>query len=152
MKTYRLILVAVLLLGFSFACGGDDNPMSSGSAMSDLAGTWNAVKQEFTNKANTSQKIDQVADGIAGITLNIQSSGSIELVASLFGTPFISLDGTARVEGKKLIVSFDGLGEVEYEYTLAANRLTTTDNNATYDFDGDGSEEPAIEVTVYEKG
>ena len=151
MNTYRLILVVLLLIGFSSACGEGDNPVNSEPAISDLAGTWNAVKDEFTNKANTSQKVDQISEGLAGLTLRIQSNGSFELAVSLFGTPFISLNGTARVQGNKLIMNYEGLGEIEYEYTLENDRLTTIYNDATYDFDGDGTEEPATEVTVYDK-
>ena len=151
MKTIRLISVAVLLLCFSFACGDGDNPANSDAAFSNLVGTWEAIQDEFTSKANTSQKADAVADGQGGITLTIQSSGSFEVTVFLFGSPFFTLNGTARVEGNKLTLSFEELGEIEYEYTLENDRLTTIYNDATYDFDGDGTEEPATEVTVYVK-
>ena len=114
MNTYRQIIVAVLLTGFLFACGGDDNPVSGdngGTTISALAGTWEAIKDEFTNKADTSQKVDAVSDGLGGITLSIQSNGSFEQNISLFGVPFLTLKGTARVEGNKLTLSYDGLGE-----------------------------------------
>ena len=151
MNTYRQILVAVLLTGFSLACGDGKNPMNSESAISDLAGTWNAVKDEFTNKADTSQKVDAVSEGLGGITLSIQSNGSFEQNISFFGVPFLTLKGTARVEGNKLTLSYEGLGEIEYEYSLEIDRLTTIYNDAAHDFDGDGNDEPATEVTVYVK-
>lgn len=154
MNTFRLFLVAVLATGLLSACGGDDNPVSGDGGVdtiADLAGTWNAVKDEFTNKADTSQKVDAVSEGLGGITLRIQSNGSFEVTISLFGSPFLTLDGTARVEGNKLTLSYEGLGEIEYEYTLENDRLTTIYNDATYDFDGDGNDEPATEVTVYVK-
>ena len=151
MNTYRQILVAVLLTGFSLACGDGNNPMNSESAISDLAGTWNAVKDEFTNKADTSQKVDAVSEGLGGITLSIQSNGSFEQIISLFGVPFLTLKGTARVEGNKLTLSYEGFGEIEYEYSLENDQLTTIYNDAAHDFDGDGNDEPATEVTVYVK-
>jgi len=151
MKTCRLIPVAVLLLCFSFACGDGDNPINSDPAFSNLVGTWEAIKDEFTNKADTSQKVDAVSEGLGGITLRIQSNGSFEVTISLFGSPFLTLNGTASVERNKLILSYDGLGEIEYEYTLENDRLTTIYNDATHDFDGDGNDEPATEVTVYVK-
>ena len=92
-----------------------------------------------------------MSQGLGGITLRIQSNGSFELTASLFGAPFISLNGTARVQGNKLTMSYEGLGEIEYEYTLENDSLKTINNDATYDFDGDGTEEAATEVTLYDK-
>jgi len=44
MNTYRLILVAVLLMGFSFACSNSDNPMSNESAI--ISSTFDGVETD----------------------------------------------------------------------------------------------------------
>ena len=156
MNTYRLILVAVLLLGFSFACGGDDNPVSGNDGVitiEDLAGTWNATSIVYSNKANPSQTIDGMSQGEERV-LKFNSDGSYEMTLTLFGFSF-TLSGMARIEDNKLILALGDDPELsfdqEYAFTLEGNRLTMTDVNVEVDFNGDGNDEPATEVTVYVK-
>ena len=156
MKTLHLFLVAVLVAGLSYACGGDDNPVSANdevTTIEDLAGTWNATSIVYSNKANPSQTIDGMSRG-EGRVLKFNSDGSYEMTITFAGFP-LTLSGIARIEDKKLILalgddpalSFDQ----EYAFTLEGNRLTMTDVNVEVDFNGDGNDEPATEVTVYVK-
>ncbi len=154
MKRSHLFLLAVLVTGLSFACGGDDNPVSGDDGVTtfdDLVGTWNAIEDVFTNKANTSQRVDAVARG-QQTRLKFSSDGRFEMTISASGGS-ITLKGPARVAGSKLIVTLEDLFnfEVELDFTLAGNRLTTTDRDVEFDFAADGNELPATQVTVYIK-
>ncbi len=154
MNTFRLFLVAVLATGLLSACGGDDNPVSGDGGVdtiADLAGTWNAIEEIITNNANPSQKVDAVALGQQTV-LKFSSDGRFEMTISAAGGS-ITLKGPARIAGSKLILTLEDFFnlEIELEFTLEGNRLTTTDRNVEFDFDGDGNDEPATQVTVYVK-
>ena len=154
MNTFRFFLVAVLATGLLFACGGDDNPVGGNDGVTtfdDLVGTWNAIEDVFTNNANTSQKVDAVARGQQTV-LKFSSDGRFEMTLSEAGVG-ITLKGPARIADSKLFLTLEDFFdlEIELEFTLEGNRLTTTDRNVEFDFDGDGNNEPATEVTVYVK-
>ena len=88
------------------------------------------------------------------LTFKFTADGRYEQVVSVFGGAIeITYNGTARIEGTKLFLTLEDFGdlEVEFEFTLEGNKLTTTNSNAWYDFDGNGNDEPATEVTVYVK-
>jgi len=153
MNTWRLFLVAVLATGLLSACGGDDNPVGGNDGVTtfdDLVGTWNAIEDVFTNNANPSQKVDAVARGLQTV-LKFSSDGRYEMTISEAGFSF-TFKGPARIAGSKLFLGLEGSDfEMELEFTLEGNRLTITDRNVEFDFDGDGSTEPATQVTVYVK-
>ena len=150
MNTFRLFLVAVLATGLLSACGGDDNPVGV-TTFDDLVGTWNAIEDVFTNNANPSQKVDAVALGQQTV-LTFSSDGRFEMTLSAAGVS-ITFKGPARIAGNKLFLTLEDFFdlEIELEFTLEGNRLTTTDRNVEFDFDADGSTEPATQVTVYVK-
>ncbi len=154
MNTFRLFLVAVLATGLLSACGGDDNPVGGNDGVTtfdDLVGTWNAIEDVFTNNANPSQKVDAVARGLQTV-LKFSSDGRFEMTLSAAGVG-ITLKGPARIADSKLFLTLEDFFdlEIELEFTLEGNRLTTTDRNVEFDFDGDGNDEPATQVTVYLK-
>lgn len=118
------------------ACGE-----AAGVTIADLVGTWNATKLEFTNKANSAQKIDVVPLG-AQLRIVVEPSG--RAISTL------SFQGQTSVDTSQIVIRGDTLvvDDRRLLFTLSGNTLTITDNNESFDFNQDGAEEPATLLAV----
>jgi hypothetical protein len=146
MAINRVFFVAILLGVLTFACASKEPTGPDRLKVADLAGNWTGKKHEFINKMDPAQKIDIIAMGWS-ITMEIKSNGRFT-----FRVEESAASGILRIQGGNLILKWDGDKE-EYTvaFSLSRNRLTITDHNASYDFDSDGTSEPATAVLVLER-
>jgi hypothetical protein len=152
MKTVRMICVAAFLAALVIGCGKDDkNPTAPKEiTIADLAGTWTATKMEYTNKANNSQKVDLVQLGV-GMKLTINSSGRYTATLTISGLGELTTAGTITLQGGNLILDDDEEAENQtVAFTLSGNTLTLTGDDE-FDFNDDGTDEPAAVVMVFQK-
>jgi len=130
---------ALAALAVSLACGGD----SSGPSRDKFAGIWDATKLEYTNTANTSEKVDIIALG-ATYVIELTSGGDYTAtVTPPGGAPEIET-GTWSASADVFTLKETGSsGNMQFDYTLSGNTLTASGANTDFDFDGDDVPEPA---------
>ncbi|HWP38708.1 MAG TPA: hypothetical protein VNL18_14275 [Gemmatimonadales bacterium] len=139
-------LTTGLLAGAALACGD-----TTGVSTDSLVGTWNATKFEFSNPANSAQKADLVALG-GSFTLTIAASGSYTATFQEPGGAAETVTGTISVQGDTLTVSESGQGSpTRFRASRSGNTLTLDSSDEEFDFDDNGTEEPARLVIVLVK-
>ena len=79
MKRRSALSMAVFIGTLSLACGDDGTAPGGGATIEDLAGAWDATTFTFTNRLNSAQSVDLVAEG-GGANLTVDSSGTYRLV------------------------------------------------------------------------
>ena len=128
-----------------FVSGADSTPEEVVDA---LVGTWNATSFVFTNKANSSETFDLLADGGSfSITFTATRgfSGS-----STFEGATDTFSGTYIVQGTNLITSETGESDETVAFTLSGNTLTLTLDDE-FDFNDDDVDEPATLSIVLQR-
>lgn len=148
-------LAAVLLACFMLVgCGDDDDgsPKPKVITLADLEGTWVATKYEVTSKDAPAMSLDLVtiggafswdADGEGNFT------GEVVIPEALGGPQTLPFAGNFElISQDSLAVNFNPeipplLTSSRVGFTLVGNTATITDDNGTFDFDMDGTEEPA---------
>ena len=148
MNRISWFLVVVLFTAVILACGGDDGPTGpAGITVADLAGEWTTTKLEYTNKANSAQKVDGLALGET-LSLSIQSNGQYEATIGNENAS-ITVGGTLGIEGD--ILNFHTIFLGNAQVSLSGNTMTLTFDGARYDFDGSGAAQPAILLIVMQR-
>jgi hypothetical protein len=148
--------VVVLCLGLAPGCNDDDNKGTEPDLITveDFAGSWNATKFLVKSQANPEMQFDLIAMG--GSTSWVASTdGSFTGEAVIPNPPpeapiTLSLAGTfSLVDQEHAHVTFipeypPMFTSFTAEFTLTGNTLEFLDPNTTFDFDEDGTEDPAI--------
>lgn len=130
---------SVLLMAGLVACGGPTE-----ITVENLEGTWDATAYVYTNQANTSERVDIVIVHGATLTLTVQADGTTTSTfndgqggSSSNSGQFSAGNGTLTLAG------------VSYQATLSGSQLTLSYDGAEYDFDADGSKDPAtVSITL----
>ncbi|MEK6477859.1 hypothetical protein WJR50_10005, partial [Catalinimonas sp. 4WD22] len=118
-----------------------------GISMDDIAGNWIATYARFSNnQLNPPIQINVVDEG-GTVNLVIQSNGRFTFTISFPGeTPDVS-KGQLGFDEDYLVVHYDGDAADDYEYMgiqLSQDQNTLVISGpAEYDFNEDGTEEPA---------
>lgn len=129
-----LAAVAVFL-----ACGDGGNSPSPNK----FAGTWDATKMEFTNVANTAEKVDVIAAGGTFVIL-IESTGDYQWTVDIPGEPLETSSGTWSASADVFTTKETGSsGNMQFDWSLNGNTLTLAGANVEFDFDDDGLEDAA---------
>ena len=122
-------------MGLVLATGCGD---ATGLTVEDLVGTWQAQSYTFVDDATGQLSEDLVALQGAAFTLVVTADGQATTVFN---------DGVGGTSSDSGQLSSDGstltLGGDTFSASRSGNTLTLVDTNAEYDFDGDGSDEPA---------
>lgn len=141
------VLIAAAMLT---ACG--DSTAPKGVTLQDLVGTWNATSWQYTDQANAGNKIDLVSEGTQ-FTLVVASSGQFTLTEEVAPGFTLVITGNVAVQGSNLVLSDPAAPGQSYAvpFTLVGSVLTITDDEESFDFDSDGTEEAATLVQVYQK-
>ena len=147
--TYLALLLVSLLLAYACDDEDDDDFTINGTniAMADIAGSWNATKGLFGSTAlGPVVETDVVADG-GTLTLNIQSTGRFTLTITVAGQAPEVTTGRMAFDVDLLVIFFDDDPE-EWEYfSITHNEpnlfISGGNGSAEFDFDGDGTDEPA---------
>jgi hypothetical protein len=127
-------LIAILTLG----C---DDPISLDP--SDLAGTWTALSYSWLDKADLITTYDMIPDG-GSFVVTLGSDGSFSAMRTLPGETAESWSGVYSVTPPQLTFSDFGDGQPEpFLATRDEDRMTLVTGNAEFDFDDDGTPDPA---------
>jgi hypothetical protein len=129
-------VASTLGLAAAAACGD-----STGVQLADLAGTWNITLLEFS-EVGGSATVDLIADLSGTATIDIESDGAYTLTVTVQGVPETET-GTITVVGNEITLA--GASDAALG-TISRNGDTVTidfDAGVEFDFDDDGSDDPA---------
>jgi hypothetical protein len=132
------VLASVWILA---GCGSESVAPDAGVAA--LVGDWDATSLVLTSVANPQVKPDLVALG-ASFRLNVQPSGQYTAIL-LYAQQSSTEIGTLSVAGSTLTMArdFPSRSTSDAVFALSGNRLTL-DGDSEFDFNLDGTPEPAL--------
>jgi len=141
MRWSKVRVVAPLVAGLALACGSD-------VAEEDIVGTWNATEFVFSNFEDPVTDFDVIAMG-GDLSIVIRANGTYTLTVSLpFADPEV-IDGDWVLNGGVLTLDDGTVDEAVFEISLSGNTLTLHTEDAEFDFDEDGTDDPAqVDVTL----
>jgi len=146
-KRLSVVMILILLIGFGGGCEDllnqeEDNPLAA------LVGTWITTAHHIAKSGDTSQSVDLFAAGVR-VSLEIDANGNyVHTWTNSDGSEVDS--GTLTADNSTLTVN-TGTETFTLSYLLVAGILTITDSNTVWDFDDDGTDEPALEVMVFQQ-
>jgi hypothetical protein len=117
---------------------------STGITVEDLVGTWEATEIVFTSTADPSESVDAIDLG-ASLTVTINSAGTVTTVFDNGQGGTDTDSGTLSVDGSTLTIGSD-----TFEAERSGDVLTLT-GAVDFDFDEDGSDDPATVVVRLER-
>ncbi len=134
---FGAILVASVFAG----CGSES--LGPDEAVAPLVGTWDATGLVLTSVANPQVKADLIALG-ASFRLNIQPSGQYTAIL-LYAQQSSTEIGTLSVSGNAITMrrEFPSRSTSAAVFALAGDRMTM-DGDSEFDFNLDGTPEPAL--------
>ena len=131
--------------------GPDCSLQGTKLSMSDISGSWTATSATFFTISDPIETVDVVAEG-GTVTLSIQSNGSFTLTIVESGGPSDVSSGDFCFDEDLLVVRFDGDAADDWEYyrvQLTGGNNLSIGGPAEFDFDGNGTDEPAeIELSL----
>lgn len=139
---WGVAVLALMVVGLA-SCGDK----STAPKPEELAGTWNAIKIEYVDRANSSQKVDLVAAG-GSATLTLDADQTFRFILAASGETPDTTSGTYEVKGDVgdlmvwKIPGGPGSLESPFDFTFSGSSLTLS-GGANYDFDDNGVGEPA---------
>ncbi|HSG08187.1 MAG TPA: hypothetical protein VLA36_07510 [Longimicrobiales bacterium] len=142
-----LALAAVLAAGCSDA---DQGPEIDAITLDDLTGSWAATSHVFTNKANTGQSFDLIANG-GSTDITVLSGGRVRTWVNI-GDFSDEWDAQFTISGNTLTSTpaEASRGMSEYTFTLVDGVLTLMDDDESFDFTLSGASEiPATMKVVF---
>jgi hypothetical protein len=148
MRAWMGIALVAAVVGTGVACGGGDG--GNGPGASEIEGTWNATKMLFVSKTAPQQSVDLIALGATGV-LVLDPSKAFSFTLTPPGGPAEVQTGTWKLSGTVLTVTPTGAAfNWQFNITLTATTLKLAGADVDYDFNDDGTDEPAkltIEAT-----
>ena len=130
MRVARVLAAGAMVVAVA-ACSD-----STGITVEDLVGTWEATEIVFTNSANPSETVDGIDLGVS-LTVTINSAGTVTTVFDDGQGGTDTDSGTLSVDGSTLTIGSD-----TFEAERSGDVLTLT-GDVEFDFDEDGSDDPA---------
>lgn len=140
-RGWRRGAAAIALVLALAACGGGGTDVDP--ALAPFVGDWQATQLVLTSVANPQVSPDLIALG-ATFTLNVQPSGQYTAIL-IYAEQASTEIGTIRVSGNTVTLNrdFPGRGTTNAVYAFSGNRLTL-DGDSEFDFNLDGTPEPAV--------
>jgi hypothetical protein len=135
MKRFLKSVVPVAVIWI--ACG---DPV--GVEPSDIAGTWNAINYGFVNKADLDDTVELISMG-ASLTVTFTSEGDFTWDFRDVDGQLEARSGTFSVDGSILTLSESGQDPDPFLATRNDDDMTLRTGNREFDFDEDGTGEPA---------
>lgn len=126
----------------SLACGDSLAP-------EDIAGTYEATTMVFTSQADPNTSADVLAAGYS-FAIEFNSDGTLETTFTIGGSTDTD-SGTYVIDGDAITINTDGdpaSGTIDRSGDTLTIVLTT---GVEYDFDDDGSDEPATLRLIVER-
>jgi hypothetical protein len=136
---FSLRVLAIAVLGAAaLGCGDDEEP-----SLESISGIWDIAKFEYVNVANSSERVDLVALGLTG-TVNLNDNGQYVATTEEPGFPPETVTGTWSYSADTFTLQETGSsGDATFDLNVGNDVLTLTGANADFDFDDDGTTEPA---------
>ncbi len=145
-------LLSLLWVGCSLvSCSTDDEGpdcslQGTNFSVSEISGNWTATEASFFNiSTEPIQVVDVVAEG-GTVTLSIQSNGRFTLNIAESDGSNTRFSGDLCFDEDLLVVRFDGDAADDYEFfriTFNGTNNLTLDGPAEFDFDDNGTPDPA---------
>lgn len=140
------LFILILLLLVGAACDASEDEFSltgDGVSIDDLTGSWRATHARFGVVEGPVREVDVVADG-GSVSLEIRNDGRFTLTITRAGAAPDRSTGRLGFDEELLVVSFDDDPDEFEFYSLQVTPTTLSiQGPATFDFDGDGTEEAA---------
>jgi hypothetical protein len=120
----------------------DDDPEAP--KVENITRTWRLTSCEYIHETNAALHVDLVADGWV-IVLYINDNGAFRYAWTPTGGSEEYYDGTWSIDGDTVSLTREGYG-FSWQFTAQVQEESMTMRGAhvEYDFDGDGTPEPAI--------
>ena len=150
MHVRRIPPLAVLVtLGMGVACGDSNAP--DPLTLENLVGSWRATQFLFTQQSDPSTFFDLIQNS-GTVTITISANGTYVGQQSAFGSTETS-SGTITVSSRFVTLTDDDEpgDPTQFAATLTGNTLTLTSSDFTFDFDFNGTEEPATLTAVFQR-
>ena len=143
LRTLTAVMLTTALIGCSDATSVQDP--------ADLAGTWNATSFLWTSDADASVTFELIGEG-GSFQLVIASDGSFT-GAFTMGSEVDAFSGTIAISGSNIIITDteDPNDPSTMGFELNGNTLTMTSDDDEFDFDDNGTEDPASSLMVLVK-
>jgi hypothetical protein len=125
----------------------------TGIEVVDLVGVWDATKFEFEETTGDPVLTVDLLTMNYTVTIEINEAGTYEITSTFLGGEPQVESGTWVLEGGDLLImtpTGETVGD-EFDVTLDGTTLTVRSNDLTFDFDEDGTEEPALFEAILEK-
>jgi hypothetical protein len=125
----------------------------TGIEVVDLVGVWDATKFEFEETTGDPVVTVDLITMNFTVTIEINEAGTYEITTTFLGGEPQVESGTWVLEGGDLLImtaSGETVGD-EFDVTLSGTTLTVRTSDLTFDFDDDGTEEPALFEAILEK-
>jgi hypothetical protein len=119
----------------------------------DLVGVWDASKFEFEETTGDPVLTVDLITMNFTVTIEINEGGTYEITTTFLGGEPEVVTGTWVLEGGDLLIMTETGATVgdEFEVTLSGTTLTVRSGDMTFDFDEDGTDEPALFEAIFEK-
>lgn len=140
---FRMLLSCLLLLPALWSTGcSDDDPEAP--KVENITRTWHLTSCEYRHETNSAVHVDLVADGWV-IVLYINDNGAFRYAWTPPGGSEEYYDGTWSIDGDTVSLTREGYG-FSWQFTAEVREESMTMRGAhvEYDFDDDGTPEPAI--------
>ncbi|MEJ2482317.1 MAG: hypothetical protein P8049_04145 [Gemmatimonadota bacterium] len=133
------ILLSVLLVA---SCGDDDS--STGPVSEGLVGTWDATAIQLTSVANPANVVELISQGANG-RLVLEADGGFGLSVGIPGEPTEFGNGDWGATDVLTLDFGDGdiQGVWQFDIDLNGNTLQLSGADTEWDFDDNGTEDPA---------
>ncbi len=137
---HRTLLTLAAIGVVSAACGGGTSSPSTQS----FAGTWNASKYELVSTSSPATSVNLAAQGVSA-SLVLNADNTFRTTLAIPGQPDEVSTGTWSASGDVLTLrqSAPFNSTFEFNYVLSGNKLTLTGADSEWDFNADGTPEPA---------
>jgi hypothetical protein len=135
MKWSRMWVIAPLVGALAVACGED-------IVVEDLIGTWNATEFVFSNFEDPVTDVDVIDLG-GEVTIIIRADNTYTVQLELPGAEPEEVDGEWVLNGDVLTFDEGTADETVFNISLSGTTLTIHTEDLEFDFDEDGTDEPA---------
>ena len=147
-RTFRIAFATLgVLTAAGLGCGGDGGG-STGPSASDVIGSWNAVQVQMISDEDASHKMDLLGSGT--LTLWFNEDHTWTGYQTFASGPPLTTQGTWGLSGRTLTITPAGGGTLAYRVSCDGNSMTLT-QHTTWDYDLDGTAEPATLTLGFER-
>ena len=138
--------MAVAALVLATAAGCEDPTMVTAA---DLYGLWGAVAMVYTSQADGAVESDLLTSEGATYSIELVSDGTYSSQLTRPSFPVLSESGTFEVRSGRLVLSPSGGADRTLALEFNRSLLTAREADTEWDFDQDGTPEPAwLEIVL----